>query len=253
MADKARKLYQAQFRFYGELADFLAAEDKQRSLTYHFDVAPSVKDAIESWRVPHVEIGLILINHQAQGFDCPVRHNDRVAVYPPFRQLDISELAPIQARPGCPPAFIADAHLGKLTHYLRLMGYDTVYYRNISDSSIVDLARTSKRYVLSRDRLLLQNNNIQLGYFVRHQKPARQLRELVQRFDLMEFAKPFTLCPLCNGTLQVIEKTKAKDKVAPAIYRRFDSFYQCRHCEHIYWQGSHYDNIWAWLRKLFKQ
>ena len=75
---------EAVFRFYAELNDFLSQDRRQRDLTYAFHVAPSLKDAIESFGVPHVEVDVILVDGVSAGFDRRLAPNDRVAVYPMF-------------------------------------------------------------------------------------------------------------------------------------------------------------------------
>ena len=42
------------------------------------------------------------------------------------------------------PAFIADCHLGKLAKYLRLLGFDTLYYNQIDDDALLDICIIGK-------------------------------------------------------------------------------------------------------------
>ena len=53
---------EATFRFYAELNDFLRPEQRKAEILYRFHVSPTVKDAIESLGVPHVEVDHILLN-----------------------------------------------------------------------------------------------------------------------------------------------------------------------------------------------
>ena len=89
----------ATFRFYAELNDFLPLDCRQRDATYSFHVAPSVKDAIESLGIPHVEVDIILVNGTSVGFEHRVAPHDRIAVYPMFEALDISPVTHLRARP----------------------------------------------------------------------------------------------------------------------------------------------------------
>lgn len=52
----------ASVRFYAKLNDFLPVQQRQKALTYAFNVSASVKDVIEALGVPHPEIELILVN-----------------------------------------------------------------------------------------------------------------------------------------------------------------------------------------------
>ena len=40
--------------------------------------------------MPHTEVDLLLLNGAPVGFAAPVRDGDGIAVYPPFRALDVA-------------------------------------------------------------------------------------------------------------------------------------------------------------------
>ena len=80
------------FRFYGELNDFLPFAYRHRRFTCARPATSSVKDAIEALGVPHPEADIILINGRDQDFSHRLRDGDHVAVYPPFRSIDVSSL-----------------------------------------------------------------------------------------------------------------------------------------------------------------
>jgi uncharacterized protein with PIN domain len=50
--------------------------------------------------------------------------------------------------------FLADAMLGRLAKWLRILGYDTAYFSQIEDSDLVRIARAEGRMLLTRDREL---------------------------------------------------------------------------------------------------
>ena len=54
------------------------------------------------------------------------------------------------------PAFFADAMLGRLARWLRMLGYDTAYEKVISDESLIAGVLTEHRWLLTRDRYLVQ-------------------------------------------------------------------------------------------------
>ena len=49
------------------------------------------------------------------------------------------------------PRFISDVMLGRLTRWLRILGFDTVYFRTIDDNELIKLARQQERILLTRD------------------------------------------------------------------------------------------------------
>jgi uncharacterized protein with PIN domain len=54
--------------------------------------------------------------------------------------------------------FIADGHLGKLAHNLRLLGLDTAYERDADDRRLLEIMIAENRALLTRDRRLLMHS-----------------------------------------------------------------------------------------------
>lgn len=242
----------AQFRFYEELNDYLPAARQKKTFDFSFEGTSSVKDAIESLGVPHIDIDLIVVNSESVGFDYKLKNGDRVAVYPVFEALDISEVIHLRKKPLRQTKFILDLHLGKLARLLRLLGFDTLYKNNYADCEIVRLAREKKRIILTRDRNILKYKDVTHGYWIRSQNPDKQLTEVIERFDLKRQIKPFSRCLVCNGLLKKVEKKKIVDRLKPRTRRYFDEFYRCRNCQKIYWKGSHYEKMQAYLKNHVK-
>ncbi|WP_042203839.1 Mut7-C RNAse domain-containing protein [Nitratifractor salsuginis] len=150
------------------------------------------------------------------------------------------------------PAFIADAHLGKLARHLRFGGWDTLYFPSIADGELLNLARIQERILLTRDR------GIHLGKGVRlHRLEAEELLpaliELAETFDLADTYDPFTRCMVCNTELQPIEADAVRGKVPPLVSRHFHTFKTCPHCQRIYWPGDHYQRMLEEWKEIFTQ
>src|SRR4051794_19951514 len=118
---------EATFRFYAELNDFLARENRGRSFVHRFFGTPAAKDVVESLGVPHGEIDLILVDGTSAPLDRRLRGGERVSVYPVFESLDVSSLVRLRPEPLRVSRFLLDVHLGKLARLLRLLGFDTEY------------------------------------------------------------------------------------------------------------------------------
>jgi uncharacterized protein with PIN domain len=248
LSSRAEKPHAARFRFYAELNDFLAASKRQRETVYRFDGAPSIKDAIEAQGVPHPEVDLIVVGDASVGFDYRLRPGDRVAVYPVFEGLDISPILRLRARPLRDTRFVVDVHLGRLARYLRLLGFDTLYDRDVDDAHLIAIQRDERRIILTRDRDLLKAGDVTHGYWVRAVDPDEQLDEVVARFDLAGALVPFSRCLVCNGEIGPANEP-AIASVPPRARRRHDEFFQCADCARVYWKGSHYDRLLALVRR----
>jgi len=246
----------AYFRFYEELNDFLSLEKRKKFFPYSFNGNPSVKDAIEALRVPHVEVDLILVNSLSVNFSYKLQNEDSVSVYPVFESFDITSVTHLREKPLRDMKFILDVHLGKLTKYLRLCGLDTYYKTDCNDQEIISLAVSNKRVILTRDLELLKNKQVTHGYWIRSQHLDEQLKEVFLRFDMINQIRLFTRCMVCNGTLEDVSKKDILFRLLPGTRQYYQKFKKCPDCDRIYWDGSHYkrmkDNIYS-IIKVIKQ
>ena len=243
--------YSATFRFHASLNDFLPLERQAQYITYNFDNHPAIKDSIEALGAPHPEVAAIVVNDVAVDFTYQLQDHDRIEVYP-YQAVPAvatqSILIPIYADE---PTFILDVHLGALTRYLRLLGFDCLYHnQDWGDEHIARLAARDKRIVLSRDIGLLKRSSIESGYWLRHTAPRKQVKEVIQRYQLTPWFNPFKRCTHCNGLVQTVEKSSLQNRLPPRIYNSFTEFRQCRDCGHVYWRGSHYDKMKVFIAEL---
>jgi len=227
------------FRFYGPLNDFLPPARRQATLVCEYTGRASVKDTIEALGVPHPEVDLVVVNGAPATFDVILHPGDHVSVYPAFGLVDLPggvRLTP----PLVERRFVADAHLGRLAAYLRLLGFDTVYRNDFADEEIAETSQREDRVVLTRDVGLLKRAVVQRGYFLRATEPGRQVVEVVRRFDLGPHAHPFSRCLRCNEPLAPVSKTHVAPLVPPRSREQFEEFSRCPACRRVYWKGSHY-------------
>ncbi|HEX7635669.1 MAG TPA: Mut7-C RNAse domain-containing protein [Noviherbaspirillum sp.] len=243
----------ATFRFYEELNGFLPPERRKRSFTCRCARAATTKHMIEALGVPHTEVELVLVNGESVGFDRQIREGDRVAVYPRYETLDITPLLRVRAHALRVTRFVADAHLGGLARLLRMAGFDTLYDNNFRDSEIAAISAREGRIVLTRDRELLKRREITHGCYVHALKSVQQLREIFERLDLGRSSRPFSLCLHCNAPLHPIEKTLVQQRVAPAVWNRYECFTLCEICGRVFWKGSHWQCMRALLDGVLPQ
>ena len=135
--------------------------------------------------------------------------------------------------PGRNPRFFADAMLGRLARWLRILGYDTSYEAHLEDAALVRRAIQEERVILTRDRAL----------------PAEQLRELVTRVQLDTEGRLFTRCSRCNAGLESVPRSQIAERVPARVLRDHDHFKHCPGCGRVYWEGSHVDRIRSAIRR----
>ncbi|NMC52343.1 MAG: Mut7-C ubiquitin/RNAse domain-containing protein [Chloroflexi bacterium] len=226
-------------RFYGDLNFFLPASRRQRTYPVEIVARDSIKDLIESQGIPHTEIDFILVNGSAVGFDTIVAENDRISVYPYSENLPI----PIEQRVSEPypgePRFVLDVHLGRLAVYLRLLGFDTLYFGDMQDEDLAEISAREGRILLSRDRGLLKRKIVRFGRYIHSTWPHEQLVEVARRYQLLDQAHPFTRCTVCNGSLMEVDIHAVESEIPAETRTYIDRCWRCKECGKVYWKGSH--------------
>ncbi len=233
----------AEFRLYEELNDHLPASRRKRSFACTFKGTPAVKDLIEALGVPHTEIDLILVDGRSVRFSQRLKGGERVAVYPTFERFDIRPLHRLRPRPLRRTRFVADVHLGRLARYLRLLGFDTRYSRDLDDRTLVAISVRERRVLLTRDVGLLKHGILTRAYRVRSTDPERQVEEVVRALSLERDLHPFTRCMSCNAVLHPVARAAVAGRVPARVFRRFRRFIACAGCGRYYWRGTHFQRL----------
>ena len=144
--------------------------------------------------------------------------------------------------------FIADAMLGKLAKWLRIMGCDVEYFSEIPDKELAKRACAEKRIILTRDTLLIRRRKVRGNYFfVEGDSYKDQLRQVVQHFSIDPAARLLTRCLICNALLNDIDRTQVEYRVPQYVYETQAVFRVCPLCSRIYWHATHKD---AMVRQL---
>jgi uncharacterized protein with PIN domain len=237
------------FRFYEELKGFLPKNKRKQPFTLILDTNCPVKHAIENLGIPHTEVDMILVNSKPVDFEYRLQDKDYVSVYPVFETFDISDTTNLRMEALREPKFILDTHLGKLAKYLRFLGFDTLYGNDFKDSYIISTATNEKRIILTRDKGILKNRIVSHGYYIRSQQPAKQVEEVIKRFNLETLINPFIRCSECNAEIKKVSKTSVADRLKARTKKYYNDFYRCTGCDKIYWRGSHFRELNIFIKK----
>ena len=126
--------------------------------------------------------------------------------------------------------------LHDVVRWLRFLGYDTEYSR---------YKRRDKNRIY-----LTSNEKLNDVFLLKHETLSERIMTLEKEFRIIENAKPFTRCSVCNVLLGIATETDI-DNLPPFVKRNFDSFKKCPECGRIYWKGSHYEKMIEFLKNLF--
>jgi hypothetical protein len=135
--------------------------------------------------------------------------------------------------------FIADVMLGRLAKWMRLLGFDVLYDRTMTDNEIIRISLTQDRVILTRDTGLVARPLASNHVFIEGDYVRQQLQQVLTTFHIMAIPGPLTRCPVCNTLLSPVAKQDVRDLVPRYVYEKNNSFLRCENCGKTYWKGTH--------------
>jgi uncharacterized protein with PIN domain len=149
-----------------------------------------------------------------------------------------------------PPAFAADAMLGTLARWLRLVGYDCSYERDIDDERLIELARSRGLVLLTRDRRVAAR--YPRAIFVPPGDLDDEIFTVCKALSITPPEEPpATRCSVCNGLLVAAERASLVPGAVPAlVLDEGREVWRCPNCKRLYWRGTHVDSMIIRLRRL---
>ena len=132
--------------------------------------------------------------------------------------------------------FACNSTLGKLAKYLRALGIDTIYLKELNREALS--TQIGERILLTRNTALssLRDKGIEVDILAT-EKPFLQLKYILEKYRPR--IKPYTRCIECNTVLVPKDKSDAKGNVPFFVYQNYDEFYYCSRCDKFYWEGTH--------------
>ena len=150
-----------------------------------------------------------------------------------------------------PLRLLADGMLGKLSKWLRLLGYDCAYDNVAGDPELARRARAESRVLLTRDRELAARRGLR-ALLIQSEILENQLRELQAALGPPPHP-PLSRCAVCNTALETAAPTEITARVPPYVLRTQAEFHHCPGCDRIYWPGSHFRGIRDRIEKFTAQ
>jgi uncharacterized protein with PIN domain len=133
--------------------------------------------------------------------------------------------------------------LGKLAKWLKILGFDTLFYSRIEDDELLKVAEKDARVLLTRDTGLMERSSHIESLFIQHEDWRKQLVQVLDNFDLRSQVKPYSRCIECNQALKKISREKARNLVTPFVYDTALGFALCPECGRAYWKGTHHQDM----------
>src|SRR5215831_3632858 len=137
------------------------------------------------------------------------------------------------------PCFLADRMVGKLARWLRLLGYDTIYWPQLSPDGVIREARRQGRIILTRDTRILRRKDAPPFIFIESDRFREQVKQVVAELQLNLASRLLTRCSECNTLLQVMTKEDVRGRMPEYVWQTQEEFRACLECKRIYWGATH--------------
>ena len=149
------------------------------------------------------------------------------------------------------PCFAAEKTLGRLTKWLRLLGFDTHYESDLRGKKFIDTLEND-RILLTRTRRLRNQFRSYKMIFIESDHLERQLQQIFRELGLRaNQTRPFSRCLQCNVPIVAVSKNDLWGRIPDFIFETHDYFNQCPQCKRVFWRGSHTRKSLAKIRQLF--
>ncbi len=134
--------------------------------------------------------------------------------------------------------FLADAMLGRLSKWLRVLGYDTLYRRHYSPGDL-DHWVGQGRALITRDRE--KAVRVRDAVLITADRVGDQLKEVRNAVTLVpDPSRYFTICLVCNDTIKAVGPDELMDNVPEYVfYQNLSAIRKCPSCLRFYWPGTH--------------
>ena len=149
---------------------------------------------------------------------------------------------------------IVDPSLGRLAKWLRILGFDAVYFNNpLKEKLFFEKAAFEKRMILTRSEKIKSQLQEKDFFFITQNNIDDQLKELIDQ-NIIPYPKGlFTRCVECNATLRKIGRDEAHGKIPDYIRETQHCFSECANCKKIYWPGTHLKRMKIKVNNLFQK
>jgi uncharacterized protein with PIN domain len=149
-------------------------------------------------------------------------------------------------------SFFADATLGKLAKWLRILGFDTLYEPDVRPESDVNQL-LQERILLTRIVKNRHRSDAERVVFIVVNDVYGQLQQVVDEFAITRAdIRLFSRCNQCNSAVVDVDKQLIFGQVPDYVWETHETFHMCRQCNRIFWAGSHTAKVEMVVRGLLE-
>jgi uncharacterized protein len=148
--------------------------------------------------------------------------------------------------------FIADAMLGRLSKWLRVMGCDTVYRPFYKEGALHEFMNEG-RLLLSRNKRLVDSYSYSM--LIESDHVGTQIREIANKGYLPpDKSQWFSRCLACNVPFQNVSLKEAQAHIPEYVSSQNISMpHFCPSCGRYFWPGSHKARMMSQISEWFSE
>jgi len=148
--------------------------------------------------------------------------------------------------------FMVDTMCGRLSRWLRIMGYDTLWASERDRHRMIARCFKESRTLITRCFRYAKTKGLQT-VILRTDQLSGQVHQLVEELHLiLDKDRFFERCGFCNVIVETIDKNSVISAVPPYVYEVHQQFYRCPNCLRFYWNGTHKPHFEKQLAKMLE-
>jgi len=146
--------------------------------------------------------------------------------------------------------FFCDVMLGDLAKWLRILGLKVNYDNKADDNLIVYTAKRENLLIITKDRELARRKGVD-AILIETDGIEDMIKEVLLKTGIkLSDLKPFKYCPVCGSKLEKRDRDDVRWFVPQKVYEEFSEFFVCNNCVKVYWKGTHFKKIEAFVENL---
>lgn len=147
-------------------------------------------------------------------------------------------------------------NVGKLTKWLRIRGYDTLFLGGSNNANMVQITLDEGRIILTRNTQIMERRVVTSGklkaVLITSNDSKRQIHQATATLNLNCQFRPCAICLECNQLLVKKRPEQITDLVPPYVFQTQSQHMECPTCHRIYWSGTHWQAMAKTLQKCGK-